>query len=81
MGRWSSDRRGPAARSWPSAEIPATLGGLARHNIANALAAAAAARGLGFTPAQVAAGLNDVRLSAGQLPGRLNLYVARRSSW
>ncbi len=63
-----------ASRFLTSAEIPATLGGLARHNIANALAAAAAARGLGFTPAQIAAGLNDIHLSAGQLPGRLNLY-------
>src|SRR6476661_1405870 len=33
--------------------VPITLGGLARHNVANALAAAAAARGLGVTLAQL----------------------------
>ena len=34
--------------------IPITIGGLARHNVANALAAAGGARGLGATIAQVA---------------------------
>jgi cyanophycin synthetase len=57
-----------------AADIPATLGGLARHNIANALAAAAGARALGFTVAQVAAGLRDFRISADLMPGRLNFY-------
>lgn len=57
-----------------AAEIPATLGGLARHNVANALAAAAGARALGFTAAQVAAGLRDFHISAELMPGRLNFY-------
>jgi cyanophycin synthetase len=57
-----------------AADIPATLGGLARHNIANALAAAAGARALGFTVAQVAAGLRDFHISADLMPGRLNFY-------
>jgi len=37
------------------AEVPITIGGLARHNVANALAAAGGARGLGATIAQVRA--------------------------
>jgi cyanophycin synthetase len=57
-----------------AADIPATLGGLARHNIANALAAAAGARALGFTVAQVAAGLRDFHISPDLMPGRLNFY-------
>jgi len=61
-----------------AADVPATLGGLARHNIANALAAAAGARALGFTADQVAAGLRDFRISPDLMPGRLNLY--RRTS-
>ncbi len=58
----------------PLAEVPVTLGGLARHNVANALAAAAGARAMGATIEQVAAGLRDLRPSADQSPGRLNLY-------
>jgi cyanophycin synthetase len=58
----------------PTSEIPATLGGLARHNVANALAAAAGARALGFSHAQVAAGLRDFRISPELMPGRLNFY-------
>jgi cyanophycin synthetase len=55
-------------------EIPVTLGGLARHNVANALAAAAGARAMGATLEQVAAGLRDFRPSADRSPGRLNLF-------
>ena len=55
-------------------DVPATIGGLARHNIANALAAAAAARALGATRAQVAKGLRSFQPTADQAPGRLNLY-------
>jgi cyanophycin synthetase len=55
-------------------EIPATLGGLARHNVANALAAAGGARAMGATIEQVAAGLRDFRPSADRSPGRLNLF-------
>ena len=55
-------------------EIPATLGGLARHNVANALAAAGGARAMGATLEEVAAGLRDFRPSADRSPGRLNLF-------
>ena len=58
----------------PVADVPATLGGLARHNVANALAAAAGARALGATRHEVAAGLRAYRPTAEQAPGRLNLY-------
>jgi cyanophycin synthetase len=50
------------------------MGGLARHNVANALAAAAGARALGFSHAQIAAGLRDFRISPELMPGRLNFY-------
>ncbi len=54
--------------------VPITIGGVARHNVANALAAAAAARGLGLSIDQVADGLADFRPSADLAPGRLNLF-------
>jgi cyanophycin synthetase len=55
-------------------EIPATLGGVARHNVVNALAAAAGARAMGATRDQVATGLAGFRSTADGTPGRLNLY-------
>jgi cyanophycin synthetase len=54
--------------------VPITIGGLARHNVANALAAAAAARGLGLSIEEVADGLADFRPSSDLAPGRLNLF-------
>ncbi len=54
--------------------IPITIGGLARHNVANALAAAGGARGLGATILEVRNGLLDFRPSAERSPGRLNLF-------
>ncbi len=55
-------------------QVPITIGGLARHNVANALAAAGGARGLGASIEQVRDGLIDFRPSAERSPGRLNLY-------
>jgi cyanophycin synthetase len=54
--------------------VPITIGGLARHNVANALAAAGGARGMGATLAQVRDGLADFAPSSDRSPGRLNLY-------
>jgi cyanophycin synthetase len=54
--------------------VPITLGGLARHNVANALAAAGAARGLGVTLAQLRDGLSAFQPSSERSPGRLNLF-------
>jgi cyanophycin synthetase len=56
------------------ADVPVTLGGLARHNVANALAAAGGARALGASIEQVADGLRDFRPTAELSPGRLNLF-------
>jgi len=62
------------------ADLPIALGGLARHNVANALAAAGGARGLGATRQQVADGLRDFRPSADLSPGRMNLFrLGRRT--
>jgi cyanophycin synthetase len=54
--------------------VPITIGGLARHNVANALAAAGGARGMGATLAQVRDGLTDFAPSSDRSPGRLNLF-------
>ena len=54
--------------------VPITIGGLARHNVANALAAAGGARGLGATIEQVRDGLTHFAPSAESSPGRLNLF-------
>jgi cyanophycin synthetase len=55
-------------------DVPITIGGLARHNVANALAAAGGARALGMTVRQVRDGLVDFRPSSERSPGRLNLF-------
>ena len=54
--------------------VPITIGGLARHNVANALAAAGGARGMGATVAQVRDGLRDFAPDPLRSPGRLNLF-------
>jgi len=66
--------RGSATRIAEVRRIPVTIGGLARHNVANAMAAAGGARGLGASVAQVRDGLMDFRPSAERSPGRLNLF-------
>ena len=55
-----------------SDEIPITLGGAARHNIANSLAAAALTYCLGTTIEDIRAGLKGVQQEDN--PGRCNLY-------
>ena len=69
-------RRGRRRRGSPrSARIPITIGGLARHNVANALAAAGGARGLGATDRRRSAtACCDFRPSTERSPGRLNLF-------
>jgi len=56
------------------ADVPIAIGGLARHNVANALAAAGGARGVGASIAEVRAGLTDFRPSSERSPGRLNIF-------
>jgi cyanophycin synthetase len=58
--------------------IPITVGGLARHNVANALAAAGGARGLGASIDEVRAGLTDFSPTSEHSPGRLNLFRLNR---
>ena len=55
-----------------SNEIPIALGGAARHNIANALAAAALTASLGATLAEIATGLTT--MVQDDNPGRCNIY-------
>ncbi len=74
-GGWVTECDGPTAtRIVEVRRIPITIGGLARHNVANALAAVAGARGLGATIEQVRDGLLDFRPSTERSPGRLNLF-------
>ncbi len=56
-------------------DVPMTLFGLSAHNVANALAGAAAALGLGLAPEAVVAGLRTFRPDAELNPGRMNLYT------
>ena len=55
-------------------ELPVTFAGLAQYNVANALAAAAAADALGIAPDKIAAGLRSFALDRVVNPGRLNLF-------
>lgn len=62
----------PALRI-PAAEVPITIHGTARHNVANALCAALLARGLGISDAAITAGLNGFHPNSIDSPGRTNL--------
>jgi cyanophycin synthetase len=55
-------------------DVPIALGGIARHNVANALAAAGGARGLGASIDDVRRGLIDFQPSSERSPGRLNIF-------
>jgi len=55
-------------------DVPVTLSGLSRHNIANALAAAAAALGLGMPRASVVEGLRSFQPDPVLNEGRFNTY-------
>jgi cyanophycin synthetase len=54
--------------------VPATMQGFAKHNIANALAAAAALIACGFTNEQIAAGLSSFESNIDNNPLRSNVY-------
>jgi cyanophycin synthetase len=54
-------------------DLPATWGGVVRHNIANALAAAALADGLGISSGVIQAGLRSFQITVEQSPGRFNI--------
>lgn len=59
-------------------DVPATLAGLSQHNIANVLAGAAAALGLGLPRAAVVEGLRTFAPDDRQNPGRMNSYTLTR---
>ena len=67
-------RRRPGGHDRPGGRGPDHDGGIARHNVANALAAAAGARALGASIDAVAHGLRDFRPTTDRSPGRLNLF-------
>jgi cyanophycin synthetase len=69
---------GQATRLCRVDELPIGLGGLARHNLDNALAAAAAARGLGFDDAVIVAGLREFGAHVRDNPGRANVWDIAR---
>ena len=58
----------------PIVDVPVTLSGLAEHNIANALAATAAALGLGLPREAVVEGLRTFATDPAHNPGRMNVY-------
>lgn len=73
---WLELRRADAAacRLVPAAALPVSLGGLSRHNLANALAAAAASDAMGLPAAAIADGLRSFEPNAAGNPGRLNMF-------
>jgi cyanophycin synthetase len=71
LGEAEGSRWRPIARL---SQVPVALGGIARHNVANALAAAGGARAMGASIAQVRQGLTSFEPSPGLSPGRLNIF-------
>jgi cyanophycin synthetase len=65
--------RGRVERLLPVLDVPVTLAGLASFNVANALAAAAAALAAGLPTEAVLEGLRGFRPDPGQNPGRMNI--------
>jgi cyanophycin synthetase len=55
------------------ADLPSAWGGIVRHNIANAMAAAALAEGLGIAFETIRAGLSTFNNTIEQSPGRFNV--------
>ncbi|MRX10098.1 cyanophycin synthetase [Pseudoduganella sp. FT25W] len=70
----ASDGAGQQHHLLDAAEMPSTLGGCARHNIANGLAAAAALMASDLGNGAIAAGLRSFVSDARHNPMRANLY-------
>jgi cyanophycin synthetase len=75
LGEAEGERWRPIAKL---RDIPIVLDGIARHNVANALAASGGARGMGASIADVRRGLTAFRPTTDASPGRLNLFVDDR---
>ena len=73
-GRIRRNRSGRLVDVVPVDEVPVTLGGAARHNVSNALAAVAAGGALGLPYDAIAGGLLSVAGTSEDNPGRGNLY-------
>ena len=58
----------------PIADVPLALGGAARHNVANAMAAALVARALDLSAEAIIGGLTSLAPSVTENPGRLNVF-------
>ena len=73
---WIVLRRGPGRprRLVRVDELPVTVAGVSRYNVANALAAAAACDALGLRRGRIVAGLRSFAQDAGTNPGRMNLF-------
>ncbi|MGI9522041.1 MAG: Mur ligase family protein [Hyphomicrobiaceae bacterium] len=57
----------------PIADLPSAVGGLIRHNIANAMAAAALAEGLDISMEAIREGLGSFQMNLEHSPGRFNI--------
>ena len=74
-GDWLELRRGDRSRQIvKAADIPAAMGGAARHNISNALGAMSLCRALGIDDDSIRAGLENFRGDEGDNPGRGNWF-------
>lgn len=71
---WLVLRRPRRLRLLRVAAAPVTFAGLSTPNVANALAAAAAADALGIAPRRIREALRDFAADPASNPGRLNLY-------
>jgi len=65
---------GKASKLMEVSQIPITLNGAARHNIANALAAVAVAKALGLAESSIREGLSNFQSDPTDNPGRLNFF-------
>ena len=62
----------------PVVDVPVTLAGLSPHNVANVLAATAAAFALGLPRAAILEGLRTFVPDVAHNPGRMNVFALRR---
>ncbi|HSK92450.1 MAG TPA: Mur ligase family protein [Candidatus Angelobacter sp.] len=67
-------KRGRPRRVVEAAALPMTVAGLARYNVANALAAAAACDALGLRVGRIASGMASFAVDRTANPGRLNMF-------
>lgn len=70
MTKW----RGKQLELMPVADIPIALGGAARHNLSNALAAIGMALAMDVEPDAIRAGVSGFTGDAASNPGRLNVF-------